>query len=162
MIYVFIKFFSVPLIIIVIAVFILGFWRTWQIQHDDREIMFLKGTVPDPLPDGFYKGTVSDREFSWLGKKFDADKLKGINVFDNGSKLRNEKYPFIVYSGKGLLNKNLELLKINYNISENPWWIRLILDEIVQVAPNEYLGKAHIRIIPGFPFTITFFKLKKE
>ena len=34
-------------------------------------------------------------------------------------------------------------------------------DEIVQIAPNHYLGKLQVRIIPNYPFTLMFFELKK-
>src|SRR3989344_3788857 len=57
--------------------------------------------------------------------------------------------------------KKFDVLKIDYNVKGNPFWLRLIVDEIVQIAPNEYLGKMNLKIIPGFPFGILYFELKK-
>ncbi len=149
------KILLIILLLLAVGVLVAGFYRTWQVQHDKREAIFLKGTFPDPLPNGFYNGTI-DRKVSWHGKKFNSLKAEGINVFDNG-----EKYSFITYEGKGLADKNLEVLKIDYNISGNPFWLKFILDEIVQITPNQYLGKLHIRLIPGLPFSLGYFWLKK-
>ncbi len=118
--------------------------------------LFLSGKVPDPNPNGFYKGSLDGPKTFWQGKKFDAASSTGINLI--GSK---EVYPFKTYVAKGLKDKNLDVLKIDYNIPENPFWIRLILDEIVQISPNNYLGKVHLKIIPGLPFTLGYFRLEK-
>ncbi len=149
------------LLVIVIIVLVIGFWRTRYIQNDPRRQIFLHGTLPNPLPDGFYNGTVSGAKHSWLGKKFSASNSNGVNVFDDGFNSRNERYPFTTFVGKGLQDKNTDVLKIDYSVKGNPLWVRWILDEIVQVAPNEYLGKMHIRLIPGFPFSVLYFELKK-
>lgn len=143
------------LLSIILGVVIAGFYRTWQVQHDQRQQIFLKGTLPHPSPDGFYQGEISLKT-SWKGKKFDPKNGRGINLYGQA-----EKFPFKTYQGKGLTDKNLDVLKIDYNIAGNPFWLRFVLDEIVQVGPNEYLGKMHFRIIPGSPFSITYFWLKK-
>ena len=148
------------LVIFVIAVLV-GSFRTWQLQNDPRQVIFSAGTVPNPLPDGFYKGTVSGEEYSWLGKKFDAANSKGINVFNDGFDSRNERHVFITYLGKESYNKNHDVLKLDYNIPGNPFRLRLFSDEIVQIAPDEYLGKSQLRIIPGFAFGLSYFELKK-
>lgn len=116
---------------------------------------FLKGTFPSPLPNGFYKGKVQNLNTKWKGKIFDASSSTGINLFGD-----KKVYPFKTYKGKGLQDKNLDVLKIDYNISENPFWIRFILDEIVQIAPGKYLGKVLLRLIPNFPFSLGYFKLE--
>lgn len=115
---------------------------------------FLKGTKPGELS-GFYKGTASVKT-TWKGKEFDSNSKTGINILGD-----TKKYPFKIYTGKGLQD-NVDVLKIDYNIKENPFWVRLILDELVEIAPNKYLGKAMIRVIPGFPFTVLFFSLSKS
>ncbi|MDO8530192.1 MAG: hypothetical protein Q7S10_02190 [bacterium] len=145
------------LLLVVIIALLAGFWRTWKIQHDVRNSLFLKGKAAQP--DGFFHGVVG-KKTSWLGKKFDAQNSKGINVVSDEKNGQAEKYPFITYMGRGAAD-NLEVVKIDYNIKGNPWWLKLILDEIVEVAPNEYLGKMHARIIPGLPFTFLYFTLKK-
>ncbi len=121
-----------------------------------NQAKFLAGTLPTPPPDGFYHGTAAGREFSWKGKEFTAATATGINVFKN-----TKNYPFKTYLGKGALDKQTDVLKIDYNLLENPWYVRLILDEIVQVNDNEYLGKMLIKIIPGYPFALGYFTLKK-
>ena len=139
---------------------IVGVARTWQEEHRANQKLFSTGTVPAPLPDGFYTGTVPGHTFSWLGKKFNAADAVGINVFTDGEG-QAERYPFKTSSAKGIRDRNLEVLAIDYDTSGNPFWLRPILDEIVQVAPNQYLGKLHIRLIPGYPVTVGYFELKK-
>jgi hypothetical protein len=55
-----------------------------------------------------------------------------------------------------------EVLKIDYDLDSNPRLsIRRVLDELVQVAPGEYLGKAHLRWWWGAWQTVAFFTLRK-
>ncbi len=138
---------------------IVAFVRTWQMENSNRQSVFLKGTVPSILPDGLYSGTVPSHKVSWLGKKFDPSTSSGINVFsENGT--TTEMYPFKFSSSKGLRDRNLDVIKINYDEPTNPFWLRFVVDEIVEITPNQYLGKLHISIY-GFTFTLAYFELKK-
>jgi hypothetical protein len=146
------------LIVLLIAAIAGGYYRSYKVNHSSDQALFLKGTYPDPLLDGPYKGTVKGFSGSWKGKVFESAKQGGINLFeDNGTETK--KYPFHTYRARGLTDK-IEVLKIDYASGENPWWLRPILDELVQVEPGKYLGKMQARIIPGFPFTVTFFRLE--
>ncbi len=158
----------IPLIIItLILVLILGFgfYRTYLTQTSPSQKIFLEGSVPKNLS-GFYPGTVvTNKSYqgpvktytgSWKGKIFNSTDSAGINKMKDG-----EKYPFKTYTAKGIQDKNLDVLKIDYNIEGNPWWLRTILDELVEVGPNKYLGKVHIRLLPGLTFTVGYFKLEK-
>lgn len=133
----------------------LGFIRIWQVQNSPNQKLFISGKVPNPLPNGLYKGSVSFKT-SWQGKKFDATSSTGLNLIDD-----KEKYPFKTYTGKGLQDKNLDVLKIDYNIPQNPFWLKFILDEIVETSPGKYLGKVHINFF-GFPFSVGYFRLKSR
>ncbi len=144
---------------LVFIAFIILWGRTWQIEHSKNQSIFASGKVPNPLPSGLYSGSVPGHKVSWLGKKFDATSSTGINVFQQGS-TTVEEYPFKTYVGKGLRDKGISVLKIDYNSPSNPFWLRFILDEIVEVSPGQYLGKLHV-IIATFPFTLGYFELKK-
>ncbi len=133
-----------------------GFWRSYTVNQSPDQQIFLKGTYPHPALDGPYKGSVKGWSGSWKGKQFTAS--GGINVFDEHGK-EVLKYPFHIYKAHGLTD-SIEVLKIDYATNQNPWWLRPILDELVQVEPGKYLGKMQARIIPGFPFTVTFFRLE--
>lgn len=133
--------------------------RTIKTQTNPSQKVFLNGSVPKELPDGLYKGKVPGREFSWQGKKFSAKQNSGINVFKNDDKL-NEKYPFKLYKTKGLQD-NIEVLRIDYNLSENPFWLRFIVDEIVEVEKGKYLGKLHVKLFPGLVASLGYFELEK-
>ncbi len=143
---------------IIVGLVAFGLYRTYKVEHSDNQAIFLKGSLPSNL-DGFYKGTVNSYHGTWQGKTFFASQSKGINSFKDAGK-DTTRYPFKTYSGTGLLD-GIQVLKIDYNVPENKFWTRFLLDEIVQTEPNNYVGKIHLRIIPGLPFTIGYFRLSK-
>ncbi len=150
------KFFLALMLVAIILLWL----RTMQMKKEPNQHDFLNGSVPNPKPDGFYKGHVGF-DSRWVGKKFDAHNSTGINILKDKKGNEYEKFPFVTSVGTGLFDEKLFVLKIDYNIKSNPFWARCVLDEIVQVAPNEYLGKMHVRLIPGFPFSVLYFELKK-
>ena len=151
----------IVLITIFIVFVLLGFIRTWHMQHSVNQKKFLKGKIPAVLPDGFYTGWVIGYTGSWIGKSFHQKKATGMNVFLL-EKQQIERFPFITSVNKGLRDKNLDVIKINYNLPQNSFFLRMILDEIVEVEKDTYLGKVHIILFSVIPFTVGYFSLKKE
>jgi hypothetical protein len=146
-------------VIIVIALIpVLLFLRTVQMATTPDQKEFLKGTLGTMLPDGLYTGSVSGSPVSWTGKKFDNTTMTGINLFVEKDGSTNQKYPFVFSTSEGAYDP-IQVIRIDYNLPTNPFWLRPVLDEIVQVAPGKYLGKLQVRIIPYYPFTLTFFTL---
>ena len=45
---------------------------------------------------------------------------------------------------------------------ENTLFIRIILDEVVEITPQEYLGKSHVILLPGFFVSIGYFGLTEQ
>ncbi len=149
----------IALVLIILGILILiGIWRTWKVQSNPLQREFLKGKVPSNM-DGFYKGTVSGLKTNWQGKKFDASKSAGINIFKEPDG-NHGQYPFKTYIGKGLQDK-MDVLKIDYSDNSQPWWLRFILDELVETSSGKYLGKVHLQILPGIGFSLGYFKLEK-
>lgn len=139
---------------------LLGILRTWQVQHSSNEQHFLKGKIPNELPDGFYKGHARGYTGPWQGKTFSRKTHTGANVFANDAK-QITMYPFTTSVGTGLQDKHHQVIKIEYNNPQNSFWVRMILDEIVEIKPNVYLGKINVRLIPFLPFSIGYFTLEK-
>src|SRR5215211_1645097 len=99
----------------------------------------------------------------WLGKRFDAATATGDNIMLPSARLlaklvwpsyrfqslgdgRYAAFRFRSYAGAGALDRDRRVLKIDYDWDENPnFLIRDILDELVQVVPDVYLGKALLR-----------------
>lgn len=138
-----------------------GVVRTLMMVRTDDQDLFLASTTPAPLPDGFYVGDAGELSGPWLGKRFDRANSRGINLFSQRGQER-EAYPFRTSIGKGLRDGHMDVLQIDYDIDGNPFWLRPALDEMVQVQPGLLLGKLHYRLIPGYPFTITFFRLEMQ
>ena len=127
--------------------------------HHSNQILFTNGLVPDPLPNGSYRG-IAGNAGDWLGKSFDSETSTGINDFREGD-TTVQRFAFKTYVGKGVQDSDKDVLKIDYNLPENPIYLRVLLDEIVEVSPGKYLGKLHLRLIPFIPFVLGYFELEK-
>ncbi len=121
-------------------------------QTSVRQAQFLGGKSFSRLPDGFWRGDTSLPKGSWLGKRFDRESGTGINVFRDG-----ERIPFKMYESHGIWDPKLTVTRVDYNIPENPFWLRPALDEVVEIAPGKLLGKIHYRIFPGSSITLGYF-----
>lgn len=124
------------------------------------------------------------RWMPWLGKTFDSSKQRGDNIFTEDSyllaRLFNPLYRgfisdtpetyrafvFRTYRAPGLFDTDRTVLKIDYNLKENPvLTVRRVLDELVQLDDDLYLGKAHVRwwFQPEDSWqTVAFFTLKRK
>lgn len=147
------------IIAIVVAFFFMGFLRTWQTQHNRKQAQFLKGTPV--FPSGDYKGSYRGYTGPWRGKQFNAKEKTGRNIFNVGEKVFF-LYPFAFSTGQGFIDKEIETVRLEYNIPGNPWWLRPVLDEIMEVEKGRFLGKVHFRLLPGLSFTLGYFWLQKE
>jgi hypothetical protein len=116
----------------------------------------------------------------WLGKTFDAAKQTGENIFSRDSYLvarffnplyrgfaleDGETYrgfAFRTYTAPGLMDLDRTVLKIDYDLDENPPLnVRRVLDELVQVDRDTYLGKAHLYWWWGSWQTVAYFVLSR-
>lgn len=146
-----------PFVLLLIAFAGLS-WRSSVTQRRAEQQLFLAGKIPERMPDGLYQGSVTVQT-TWQGKKFDAKNKTGINIFEEKEKT-SEQYPFKTYVGKGLKDKKLDVIKIDYNVPGNLFWLRFVLDEIVQTEPGKFLGKLHFHFGP-FAFALGYFELEK-
>jgi hypothetical protein len=70
-------------------------------------------------------------------------------------------FTFHTYIASGLQDPDRQVLKIDYALSENPAFsIRRVLDELVQVDNDYYLGKAHLHWLWGSWQMVAFFALR--
>ncbi len=145
--------------VIISTILTFGTMRTYKIQTASEQQDFLQGNIPKKEPNGIFKGSVNLKT-AWIGKEFQGKDERGINNFKEEEKIV-KKYPFKTYVGQGIQDKNKKVFKIDYNIDGNPLWLRFILDEIVETGPNKFLGKVHIRFLPGVAFSLGYFRLEK-
>lgn len=170
--------------LIVVVILMLGSLVTLLVERSPYHQVFVQGRVPNPLPDGFHPGmahVLLDKQTPWLGKQFDRTQQVGFNIFTPlGAKILklasplyrkfslNEEgntraYYFKTWVGKGKKDVNVDVLKLDYAaVPENPLSIRIILDEVVEIAPQQYLGKIHVKLLPGFFVTIGYFGLTEQ
>ncbi len=113
----------------------------------------------------------------WLGKSFDPERSEGVNILiPQARRALNvvwrsyepvrvtadaiEAFPFRTRVAPGELDPEVNVLKIDYGFEANPdFIIRRILDELVQVEPDFYLGKILYRRKGRF-HPIGFFSLE--
>jgi hypothetical protein len=160
----------------------------------ELDSMFRAGRSPEPDPEGFLPGRVvttsvatavdnvgrwlSNAWMPWLGKAFDPQNNRGINVLTTSARtpmkalwpsyepVREtahgiEAFPFKTRRAPGELDSDVEVLKIDYDFDENPnFVIRRVLDELVEVDPGFYLGKILYRWKDSFR-RIGFFTLER-
>jgi hypothetical protein len=100
----------------------------------------------------------------WKGKRFHASLALGDNRFSNDVKpLTHLVWPFYRHmrpAGPGhftaftfttrfapsVLDASRTVFRIDYDLDENPRFvIRDVVDEVVEVAPREFLGEAQVR-----------------
>jgi len=117
----------------------------------------------------------------WLAKTFNASQQRGDNIFRRDSYLLarifnpfyrgfiNDQpgtyrcFAFHTYIAPGLMDADRTVLKIDYDLKENPaLTVRRILDELVQIDDNLYLGKAHVRWWWGGWQTVAYFTLTRD
>jgi len=170
-------------ILAVLAIWI-AIWvvTSYLVSHSKRQAQFVSGSAPANGPEGFFKGSaylLGNRPVPWLGKTFESSKDLGFNIFtpSGASMLKimlpfykkyrlnadgnTDAYYFKTSTGPGLKDKGTTVFKLDYDSPENPFLIRIILDEMVEVRPNEFLGKVHMKVFPGYYATIGFFGLSK-
>lgn len=99
----------------------------------------------------------------WLGKTFHSAIQRGDNILTQASyplarlfaplyrgyasdrKGSYRAFAFRTYMAPGLMDPDRVVFKIDYNLKENPPLpVRRVLDELVQLGDNLYLGKAHV------------------
>ena len=133
---------------------------------DPQPSGFLSGrmltTSIHPAVDGIARG-ISEVWMPWLGKSFDPATERGANVLAPSARgpLKAlwpsyepeaarpdaiDVFPFLTRRGSGEIDPEVEVLKIDYDIDENPTFlIRNILDELVELEAGFYLGRALYR-----------------
>lgn len=126
-------------------------------------------------------GMISTWWMPWKGKTFDAACACGDNIFTRDSLTLARVYwplyrgyrddgpqtfrafAFRTYLAPGRADPDRQVLKIDYNLDENPGGsIRRVLDELVQVADNDYLGKAHLKWWWGWWQLVAYFTLSQH
>lgn len=124
----------------------------------------------------FFGGIIANFWLPWYGKTFYNKQHKGNNIlpsyikpfirlrFGDKSILRKEGniihvFPFNTSITKGIKD-SIKVLQLNYNLPENPPSVRKVVDELVCLGKNEYLGKAYIKEGESARL-VAFFNLKK-
>lgn len=124
---------------------------------------------------------VQERFRPWRGKTLDSDAARGDNMLSVGARrwLRvflpfyNDWRPdspdgfralrFRTEVGPARQNPDVMVLKIDYDVPGNPGLtIRRVLDELVELAPDYYLGRAWAHWWGGAWGRVAFFSLRPE
>jgi hypothetical protein len=130
-----------------------------------------------PLLTAFFQGLAS-LWMPWRGKVLEASHQRGENIFTRDSYLlarlfnplyrgfRSDRpgtyraFAFHTYTAPGLMDADRQVLKIDYDLKENPaLTVRRVLDELVELDASLYLGKAHVHWWWGRWQTVAFFSL---
>jgi hypothetical protein len=123
--------------------------------------------------------TITGGWMPWLGKSFDAANARGTNLlagsarwparalwprYDTRPKGGSlEAFDFQTRVAPGAIEPSVDVLKIDYGpVSDNPGLIiRSILDELVEIVPDTYLGRILWRQEANRFANIGYFALKQ-
>lgn len=150
----------VVLIFLVSTGLLLGYARTYVVERQIEQAEFTNGIADLSKLDGDYKGVAHGYSGTWQGKTIFQNTKNGINRFLYEEKLQ-QKYPFALSAQKALRDSGKDVIVLDYNQPGNPWWLKYVVDEMVEVGPQHYLGKVHVRITSGLVFTLGYFSLTK-
>lgn len=114
----------------------------------------------------------------WNGKTFSAAAQTGDNIFSNDGLIpgriifpfyrdyvpdlpgHSRALRFRTYTGPSQLDPSVTVLKIDYDWEGNPrYLVRQVLDELVQLEADYYLGKALLRVGRGRYVCAAYFAL---
>jgi len=159
-------------------------------KAQELQNLFAKGTTPKNLdgfyegklellipksPVEFFGKFVSKFYLPWYGKEFNKILREGNNLIPSyllflmktryrNSIVKTEKnrlhvFPFKTRVQKGLVD-NIEVTRLDYDRKENPTTVRKVIDELVCIDKNKFLGKAFIKT-QNDPRLVAFFCLTK-
>lgn len=122
-------------------------------------------------------GFLAEFYLPWLGKVFYAKEKSGDNIlkplvkpliaarFGEKAVGSDEFGGFHAFPFKTSVEKGIEdaisVLRLDYNLPQNPEKVRAVVDEVVEVGKNSYLGKAYLKERRLFRL-VAFFRLKKR
>ena len=140
---------------------------------------FYKGKLAQFIPGNiseFLRGIIANFWLPWHGKTFYNQQNRGDNILPSYIKpfirLRFGDKPITQEEGtiihvfpfktaiKRSIKDNLKILQLNYNLPQNPPQIRNVVDELVCIGKDDYLGKAYIKEGKGVRL-VAFFSLEK-
>jgi hypothetical protein len=115
----------------------------------------------------------------WKGKTFDPEAKEGRNAFTSGFRAvqnvlwpgydldrpladrRFTSFPFTTWDGPSAFTPGgADVRKIDYEHPQSPWLIRDILDELIQIDEDLFLGQALLRV-RGRPHRVAWFELRR-
>ena len=104
------------------------------------------------------RALASSRRFPWRGKSFSPrseanGEGKNRVVLD-----RFRLYRFETFIGPSRAG-NFQALQLDYDLPENPFFIRAIKDEMRELSPGLYLGQAYIQVGARAPYLGLYFGL---
>ncbi len=125
--------------------------------HGDLRGRMLATTVLKGAAAKWVGRWASSSRFPWLGKSFqprDSERGEGINRVVSD---RVRLYRFETFIGRSRAG-DFDALQLDYDLPENPFFIRPIKDEIRQLRPGLHLGQAHLQL-PKQTHLILYFAL---
>ena len=137
-------------------------------------------TTMYPALDSFGRA-VSRVWLPWMGKRFNREASSGDNVFTPSAPIVGRlfwprfsdyrlykpglytAFDFTTYEGPGLEDHEIITLKLDYGSEANPGFlVRSVIDEVVQVSGDYYLGKAFLKGRSGALRLAAFFALRRQ
>lgn len=124
-----------------------------QMSKADLKEVHSKGKCPNISSlNGIAKGIILDPQWFesmhlWRGKVFNlssAGDVSGFNRMGVGS-FEYLRYRFNVRIGQSAFSDR-NVIFLDHDLPENPYWVRIFHDELVEMREGLYLASSHLRI----------------
>jgi len=133
--------------------------RLADVEGDLRGRMLAVPALTGPVA-AAVRALASSNRFPWRGKSFrplGETRGEGINrVLSDRIRL----YPFQTSIGPSRAG-DFDAVQLDYDLPQNPFFIRPIKDEIRELRPGLYLGQAHLQLGSG-PRLVLYFGLERR
>ncbi len=151
----------VLLLVLVLVPIVIASIRSYITSHSPYQEVFLSGFLPSKALSGRYKGTIltSLGTTTWVGKEISAKDKGGINIFQTATGTI-KRYPFRLLEVSSVENSKKKIVRLDYGLPENPFWMRFVHDEMVETKPGIFLGKMFISVVRPLSFGVGFFQLE--
>lgn len=140
---------------------------------------FYKGSVARLFPSSLGEiagALLLNAWLPWLGKCFYPEQQVGDNILSSQLEFiikflfrdfgipaspdgKFHAFPFHTYAMPGMQDP-VNVLQLNYDLPQNPPFVRKIVDELVLVGQHEYLGKVYV-VNKNVPRLMGYFRLKR-
>lgn len=132
--------------------------RLPELSGDLRGRLLAWAALPRPV-DALFRALQRSDRFPWRGKSFRHDTGAAGDGDNRLFADRFHRYRFLTTIGPSRAGA-FDAVQLDYDLAENPFFVRALHDEIRQLGKGLYLGQGYL-MRPGAPRLLLYFGLER-